>query len=109
LIKDGTSDICVQCPPGNICSRDVEASTAQNIIITSPCPEGFYCEVESSRIGTPCPDSTLGLDESSETLAQCSACPSGSFCAGLGQLIESGGCDEGRGRHWLIWSDIFVI
>ena len=59
------------------------------------CSRGFYCEEETGRIGSPCLDASIGSNEGYTDVRNCTACPSGKYCAGAGQTLETGDCTDG--------------
>ena len=69
---------CIQCPAGKVCQKP---SWEQDYAATAiDCPVGYYCEF--GKLPKLCPDGKYGVGTGLKTVAECSACPSGKWCAG---------------------------
>ncbi|KAL0230075.1 hypothetical protein PCE1_003639 [Barthelona sp. PCE] len=58
------------------------------------CPRGYYCPTGTS-IPEPCPLGTYGNATNLGFVEECTACPGGYYCDGLGQPNPTGKCEPG--------------
>ena len=58
------------------------------------CPHGFFC-VEGSTYPEPCPLGTYGNSTEVRQSSDCTPCPGGYYCDGLGRVEPTGPCDAG--------------
>ena len=65
-------------------------------LVPYPCPVGFYCLISTGlATSTPCPIGTFAPNEKTESLADCTSCTAGSFCATPGLSAPTAECDGG--------------
>eukprot|EP01135_Chromosphaera_perkinsii_P006890 Nk52_evm45s621 gene=Nk52_evmTU45s621 len=77
---------CSTCVSGNYCPQ----GTATPI----KCPQGFYCPTGTIN-PQPCPQGTYGATLGLRRSQECTPCPGGKFCLGLGASVPTGNCDAG--------------
>ena len=112
----------LRCPPGSSCGalglaapatclpgsfQDVAGQTAcktcnatnycpNATIVPLACPAGFACPLgTASSYAAPCPNGTYLNRTASASLAACSLCPGGLYCAGTGLAAPTGSCAAG--------------
>ncbi len=107
-------DQCHPCTPGYYCDRDAmtnpamkchvgyycseKATSAQPLSAAQgggECPQGYYCESGYSQ-PLPCPKGTYGDRIKLGSIAQCTDCPGGMFCAQDGLPAPNGSCIAGH-------------
>jgi len=100
----GSSEECIDCPPGYYCAATVALSeptgacdagffcpkgqnnAAPSVdaydfgdILGGKCPLGYYCEA-GTKHPVPCPIGMIGRTEGLLSEAQCTMCPPGYYC-----------------------------
>eukprot|EP00163_Fabomonas_tropica_P011852 TRINITY_DN227_c0_g2_i1.p1 TRINITY_DN227_c0_g2~~TRINITY_DN227_c0_g2_i1.p1 ORF type:complete len:7500 (+),score=2428.07 TRINITY_DN227_c0_g2_i1:177-22676(+) len=82
------NDTCITCPAGSYC--------LSNETLPITCPPGSYCPPGT---GHPyqylCPNGTYSSGSGLERIDQCTDCPPGKYCEGMGQTAVTGDCDPG--------------
>ncbi|XP_063762752.1 SCO-spondin isoform X2 [Eleginops maclovinus] len=93
-----------RCPPGHACpigsaEPDIcSPGTFQSLSgqhTCNSCPPGFYC-MEGSVVPSLCPMGSFSATAGRTSPADCSPCPSGSFCNSSGLTEPSGPCSPGH-------------
>ena len=103
---------CQDCPPGEFCDVTgltsptgqcsagyycVSRSSSPTPALSAeggPCQQGTYCE-QGASVETPCPKGTYGDRALLPSLADCTICPPGEFCAQSGLSAPNGSCLAG--------------
>ncbi|CDW74865.1 cast multi-domain protein [Stylonychia lemnae] len=66
---------CLKCPAGYICNQTGIADYK-----SFPCPRGYYCPIESTKVAIECPIGTYNNQGSGAKLEDCKSCPAGYYC-----------------------------
>lgn len=82
------------CAAGYYCITGATNSTPAPSATAGPCQQGTYCSQGASN-ETPCPKGTYGNRALLPSLADCTACPPGEFCAQSGLSRPNGSCLAG--------------
>lgn len=82
------------CDAGYYCSGGSMFSNPSDAAYGLVCPPGHYCPPGSAS-GVPCPAGTFRANAQGLTLADCTACSEGSYCATTRLLAPSGFCNAG--------------
>lgn len=78
---------CTECISGYYCDRE---GLAQPIA----CPPGYFC-VSGSTFPQPCPLGTYSNSTGLRRSTDCTPCPGGYYCDGIGRTAPTGLCDPG--------------
>eukprot|EP00817_Percolomonadidae_sp_ATCC50343_P003418 CAMPEP_0117418838 /NCGR_PEP_ID=MMETSP0758-20121206/542_1 /TAXON_ID=63605 /ORGANISM="Percolomonas cosmopolitus, Strain AE-1 (ATCC 50343)" /LENGTH=4727 /DNA_ID=CAMNT_0005199587 /DNA_START=68 /DNA_END=14251 /DNA_ORIENTATION=+ len=81
-----SQDDCSICPKGKFCPPGT------SVPIT--CPMGHYC-ICGSGDPEPCPLGSFANVTGNTNVANCTLCPPGQFCDGVGLVYPTGPCDPG--------------
>lgn len=83
------------CSPGYYCVLKSDTLSPPTVTATGgPCHQGTYCEAGAST-PIPCPKGTYGDRALLPSLADCTICPPGEFCASSGLSATDGPCLAG--------------
>ena len=78
---------CTECISGFYCDEE-------GLALPKDCPQGYFC-VAGSTIPQPCPLGTYGNDTGLRRSTDCTPCPGGYYCDGIGRTEPAGPCDPG--------------
>lgn len=78
---------CTECISGYYC--DVEG-----LAVPIDCPPGYFC-VSGSITPQPCPLGTYSNSTGLRRSTDCTPCPGGQYCDGIGRTEPAGLCDPG--------------
>ena len=78
---------CTVCISGYYCDREGLATPID-------CPEGYFC-VSGSTYPQPCPLGTYSNSTGLRRSTDCTPCPGGQYCDGIGRTEPAGLCDAG--------------
>ena len=78
---------CTECLSGYFCDQE-------GLGQPKDCPEGYFC-VTGSTFPQPCTLGTYGNSTNLRRSTDCTPCPGGRYCDGLGRTEPTGPCDAG--------------
>lgn len=78
---------CAECLSGYYCDRE---GLAEPIV----CPAGYFC-VSGSTYPSPCPLGTYSYSVGLRRSSDCTPCPGGYYCDGIGRTSPTDVCDAG--------------
>lgn len=78
---------CTECVSGYYCDEE-------GLDVPKDCPRGFFC-VSGSTFPQPCPLGTYGNSTTLRRSTDCTPCPGGYYCDGIGRTEPTDVCDAG--------------
>lgn len=78
---------CTDCISGFYCDEE-------GLAIPKDCPPGYFC-VSGSTFPQPCPLGTYSNSTQLRRSTDCTPCPGGRYCDGIGRTEPTGLCDAG--------------
>ena len=78
---------CTECVSGYYCDQE-------GLDVPKDCPRGFFC-VSGSTFPQPCPLGTYGNSTTLRRSTDCTPCPGGYYCDGIGRTEPTDVCDAG--------------
>ena len=88
------SAVVNSCSAGYYCIGAAYSSTPTDGTTGNLCPAGFYCPLGSIS-PIPCPIGTYNSAKGKTQSSDCTDCPAGKYCGGVGLSIYSGFCQAG--------------
>ena len=83
----GSFQDCTTCKSGHYCDKE-------GLEIPIECPAGHFC-VEGTTEPSRCPLGTYGNSTKVRKSTECTPCPGGQYCDGIGRTEPAGLCDAG--------------
>ena len=78
---------CAECISGYYCDRE-------GLALPIDCPAGYFC-VSGSTFAQPCPLGTYSNSTNLRRATDCTPCPGGYYCDGIGRTSPTDVCDAG--------------
>jgi len=81
---------CSECPAGYACPAGSTSATASSCAVGHYCPAGTFASTDYT-----CPGGTYSAKTRLQAAAECTECPRGKYCSGLGESTFTATCTAG--------------